>query len=67
MILLLDGESLMLEGVLAVAGGLRQVGIAAEARRRMEGSRAAIEKLIDSDAVVYGGHYGSGEARRCSY
>ena len=52
--LLLDGASLTLEAVRAVAEESDKVALAPEARRRMEASRAVIEKLVAGDAVVYG-------------
>jgi histidine ammonia-lyase len=60
-VLLLDGWGLTLEDVRAVAVRSVLVGLAPAARRRMEASRAAIEALLNSDAVVYGVNTGFGQ------
>lgn len=52
--LLLDGASLTLEAVHAIATTSDTVALAPEARRRMEASRAVIENLVAGDAAVYG-------------
>jgi len=58
--ILLDGGSLTLEAVRAVAEGADTAALAPEARRRMEASRAAVERLIAGNAVVYGVNTGVG-------
>ncbi len=58
---LLDGESLTLEGVHSVAVESEPVALAPEARRRMEASRAAIERILETDKVVYGVNTGVGK------
>jgi histidine ammonia-lyase len=52
--LALDGASLTLEAVRSVAEGFETVELAPEARRRMEASRAVVERLVEGDAAVYG-------------
>lgn len=59
--LLLDGNSLTLEGVRTVAVESEPVALAPEARRRMEASRAAIERILETDRVVYGVNTGVGK------
>ncbi len=59
--LLLDGESLSLEGVHAVAFDSEPVALAVEARRRMEASRLAVERLLEIDKPVYGVNTGVGK------
>jgi histidine ammonia-lyase len=56
----LDGQSLTLEQVHAVAVGGEQVAIPAEARERMLRSRAVVERLAAGDAAVYGVNTGFG-------
>ncbi len=58
--LLLDGESLTLDGVLAVARGYEAVGIAPHAIARMEASRAVVERLAAGEVPVYGVNTGFG-------
>ncbi len=58
---LLDGESLTLEQVRSVAAGSESAGLAPAARGRMEASRAAVERLLASDRVVYGVNTGVGQ------
>ncbi|MCS6953902.1 MAG: histidine ammonia-lyase [Bryobacterales bacterium] len=57
---LLDGESLTLEQMAAVARGHERVGIAPEARERMLAARAAVERLAAAGAPVYGVNTGVG-------
>jgi histidine ammonia-lyase len=57
---LLDGEHLTIEDVLAVAREGEQVSIAPEARDRMLRSRAVVERLAAGDAPVYGVNTGVG-------
>ncbi|MBI3664924.1 MAG: histidine ammonia-lyase [Acidobacteria bacterium] len=58
---LLDGESLTVEEVRAVALNSEKTGISPQARRRMEASRAAVEKLLEGELVVYGVNTGVGK------
>lgn len=51
--LLISGEDLQVDDVVAVANG-RQVTLDPSALPRMERSRAAVEKLIEDGRVVYG-------------
>lgn len=57
---LLDGESLTLEQVAAVAREGEPVGIAPEARRRMLESREVVERLAVAGTPVYGVNTGVG-------
>ncbi len=57
---LLDGESLSLEQVAAVARGDEVAGIAPEARQKMLASREVVERLAASGAAVYGVNTGVG-------
>jgi histidine ammonia-lyase len=59
--MILDGETLTLEAVRAVAEGFEAVALAPEARARMEASRAVIERLVEGDAAVYGVTTGFGQ------
>ncbi len=52
--LMLDGQSLTVEDVGRVARHHIPVGIEREAVKRIEKSRAMLEELVDSEAVVYG-------------
>ena len=56
-----DGHSLTLEGVEAVARRGVQVHLAAEARREMEASRRVVQNLIDQERPVYGVTTGFGK------
>ena len=57
--LLIDGETLKIDDVVAVAEGLR-VEIDPSARPRLERSREAVESLVESGQVVYGINTGFG-------
>jgi len=59
--ILLDGETLTLENVRAVAVEAEPVRLAPPARARMRDSRAAIDELLGGDAVVYGVNTGVGQ------
>ena len=50
----LDGNPLSIDDVLAVARGGAPVEVGDEARRRMAPSRAVVEELDSSDAIAYG-------------
>ncbi|HUK30321.1 MAG TPA: histidine ammonia-lyase [Candidatus Acidoferrum sp.] len=57
----LDGETLTFAQVYDVALGGAQAALDDAARKRMEASRAAVEKLIASGATAYGINTGFGE------
>jgi histidine ammonia-lyase len=52
--ILLDGEHLTLEQVIAVARGFAPAGLAPAARRRMQKSRDWVERAVRQRMVVYG-------------
>jgi histidine ammonia-lyase len=56
----LNGDNLTIEQVRAVAAGQQSVEIAAEARERMNASRAVVERLESGDEPVYGVNTGVG-------
>ncbi|MDY7109494.1 MAG: histidine ammonia-lyase [Planctomycetota bacterium] len=60
----LDGASLSIEQLCAVARNGATVAVAPEARRRMEESRALLEKFIAEDRALYGITTGIGEFAR---
>ncbi|MFZ0821358.1 MAG: histidine ammonia-lyase [Candidatus Acidiferrales bacterium] len=57
----LDGETLTFAQVYDVALGNAQVGLHDSARKRMEASRAVVDKLLASGATAYGINTGFGE------
>jgi histidine ammonia-lyase len=57
----IDGRSLTLEGLRAVAEGKARVALAPEAATRITASRHAIEKIVASGAAVYGVTTGFGK------
>lgn len=57
----LTGRDLTIDAVIEVARGRRSVELAPEAAERMAASRAAIERLVESGAVVYGVTTGFGD------
>ena len=59
--ILLDGESLTIAQVCAIAWGREQVAIADAARERMAASRAVIERLAAAGEPVYGVNTGVGQ------
>lgn len=59
--LLLDGRSLTVETCLEVVFDGRPVALADEARTRVAASRAVIEHLVESGALVYGVTTGFGQ------
>ncbi|MDT8324634.1 MAG: histidine ammonia-lyase [Bacteroidota bacterium] len=59
--LYLDGNSLVLEDVLAVAEGGVTVALAEEARPRMQASRDLVERWVRDEKVMYGITTGFGE------
>ena len=58
--LLVDGSSLTLDAIGAVAAGRVAVGLAPEARRRVEASRAVVDRVAGGPAAVYGVNTGFG-------
>ena len=58
--ILLDGNSLSISNLLAVADDHAQVGLAADARARMAASRAVVDAAAAGDAAVYGVNTGFG-------
>jgi histidine ammonia-lyase len=57
---LLDGETLTLDALQAIADGRAEVGVAAAARDRVTRARAVVDVLADGDAAVYGVNTGFG-------
>ncbi|HEX8069231.1 MAG TPA: histidine ammonia-lyase [Pyrinomonadaceae bacterium] len=57
----LDGQTLTLEQVAAVARGDEQVTLGAAARARVEAARAAVEQIVAAERVVYGVNTGFGK------
>lgn len=57
----LNGQRLSLEEVAAVARGEETVGLAPEARARVEESRRVVEKIISEGRIVYGINTGFGK------
>jgi histidine ammonia-lyase len=57
----LRGQRLTLEQIAAVANGQEQVALAAEARSRIEASRAVVEKIVEQNRTVYGVNTGFGK------
>ena len=57
----LTGNDLKLEQVLDVVQGEAEASLAAEARVRMEASRAVVERMLESGTAVYGVNTGFGK------
>lgn len=57
----LNGQRLTLEEVYEVARGAAQVGLAVQARSRVEDSRRVVEKILADGRVVYGVNTGFGK------
>ncbi|MGC2508243.1 MAG: aromatic amino acid lyase, partial [Candidatus Acidiferrales bacterium] len=57
----IDGEHLTIEGLHTLVFDSAPAELAAGARARMDASRAVIERMIDSDAPVYGVNTGFGK------
>ena len=57
----LRGQRLTLEQIAAVANGREQVALSAEARSRIEASRAVVEKIVEQNRTVYGVNTGFGK------
>jgi histidine ammonia-lyase len=64
--ILLDGDSLTIDRVTVVARARRPVGLAPSSRRRMQQSRAWVEKAVREHAVVYGVTTGFGAFQNVS-
>ncbi len=60
-VLVIDGRSLDLEDVEAVARAGVRVSLAEEARQRVAASRAVVDEILSSGAVVYGVNTGFGK------
>jgi histidine ammonia-lyase len=58
--ILLDGSSLTLDGLLAIADRHEPVGLAPAAAGRVRASRAVVERMADGDLPVYGINTGFG-------
>jgi histidine ammonia-lyase len=58
--ILLDGSTLTLTQLLAIADDRAEVGLAPEARARVAASRAVVDAKADGDAAVYGVNTGFG-------
>lgn len=56
----LDGSTLTLDRLLAVADGRAEVGLARSARDRVAAARAVVDAAADGDAAVYGVNTGFG-------
>jgi histidine ammonia-lyase len=61
MTLALTGNDLTLENVYEVALDDREVSLSPDARKRMDASRAVIDRLVESDEVAYGVNTGFGK------
>jgi histidine ammonia-lyase len=57
----LNGQPLSLEQIAEVARGADRVTLAAEARVRVEASRALVERIVEEGRVVYGVNTGFGK------
>ncbi|MGH9942120.1 MAG: histidine ammonia-lyase [Pyrinomonadaceae bacterium] len=57
----LNGQQLSLEEIARVARGQEEVALAAEARGRVEASRAVVERIVAEGRVVYGVNTGFGK------
>ena len=56
----LNGRSLTLDQLIAVADDAAPVGLAPDARSRVSASRAVVDRMADGDAPVYGINTGFG-------
>ncbi|MDO5027685.1 MAG: histidine ammonia-lyase [Bacillota bacterium] len=63
---ILTGDSLTLDQVIAVARDYAQVEIDEKAMERVEASRKVVEDIVDSERVVYGCNTGFGSLARVS-
>jgi histidine ammonia-lyase len=57
----LDGQTISLEQIAAVARGDEQVSLSAAARARVEAARALVERIVAEERVVYGVNTGFGK------
>ncbi len=57
----LRGQPLTLEQITAVANGHEQVSLSADARVRMEASRAIVQQIVEQNRTVYGVNTGFGK------
>jgi histidine ammonia-lyase len=64
LMVVLDGASLTIESVAAVAEGRDEVSLAPAARDRMAAAREVVEEALQSEAVVYGLTTGLAERKR---
>jgi histidine ammonia-lyase len=60
-LVILDGDSLTIQNIIAVARRFEQVGISDLGRERITASRAVVEKVLDAEKPVYGISTGFGE------
>ena len=58
--ILLDGSSLTLDGLVAIASHDERVGVAREALDRVRAARAVVDRVAQGDAPVYGVNTGFG-------
>jgi len=58
--ILIDGRSLTLDQLVAIADDGARVGLSPEARARVAASRAVVDRMADGDAPVYGINTGFG-------
>lgn len=58
--LTLDGDSLSLDGIAAIAAGAGPVQLSAAAWRQVEAARAVVDRVVSGDAPVYGVNTGFG-------
>src|SRR5262245_10663341 len=58
--ILLNGSTLSINDLLAIADDRVEVGLAADARERVAASRAVVDAKADGDAAVYGVNTGFG-------
>jgi histidine ammonia-lyase len=56
----IDGRSLTLEAIVAVAGGLRDVSLSEDARTRIDAARAVVDRKAAGTEAVYGVNTGFG-------
>jgi histidine ammonia-lyase len=57
----LNGQQLTLEQIESVARGDERVALAADARARVEASRRVVERIVESEQIVYGVNTGFGK------
>jgi histidine ammonia-lyase len=56
----LDGQSLTISEALAISSGASRGSLSVQSREKMTKSRAAVQRIVDSDEVVYGINTGFG-------